>query len=71
MEQILGQQIDISSESKPVIAGTSVSVEEVLAQLATGMEANEVMKACQLKDDRLMDVAVEYAEALPYHQIYI
>lgn len=65
MKQVLGQQIDISSESKPVIAGTSVSVEEVLAHLATGMEANEVMKACQLKDDRLMDVAVEYAETLP------
>lgn len=64
MKQVLGQQIDIDSESKPVIAGTSVSVEEVLAQLATGMEANEVMKACQLKDDRLMDVALEYCETL-------
>ena len=33
MGQVLIQQIDIGSESKLVLAGTSVSVEEVLAQL--------------------------------------
>lgn len=65
MEQTLVQQIDIDSASKPVIAGTSVSVEEILEKLAAGMEPNEVMKACQLRDDSLMDITVEYAETVP------
>lgn len=65
VEQTLVQQIDIDSERQPVIAGTSVSVEEILEKLAAGMEPMAVMTACQLKDDRLMDIAVEYAEILP------
>lgn len=65
MEQTLGQQIDVDSEKQPVIAGTSVSVENVLEKLAAGMEPNEVMKACQLKDDTLIDIVVDYAETVP------
>lgn len=65
MEFTLVQQININSERQPVIAGTSVSVEKVLGKLAAGMEPNEVMKACQLRDDRLMDIVVDYAETVP------
>lgn len=65
MGPTLVQQINIDSASKPIVAGTSVSVERILEHLAAGMKPNEIMKACQLKDDTLMDVAVEYAETVP------
>lgn len=50
---------------KPVIAGTCVSVEQILSMLAVGMEPNTIIKVCHLPDDTLLDVAVEQVESLP------
>lgn len=43
------QQIDVDSESKPIIAGTSVSVKDILENLAAGMEMMAVIEACLTK----------------------
>lgn len=50
---------------KPVIAGTSVTVEAILFQLAAGVRPEKIVTAYALKDDTLLDVIVEYAESLP------
>jgi len=65
MEQTLVKQIDVDSESKPVIAGTSVSVEEILGKLAAGYFLGDIMDICGFSTDRPILAAVTYAESLP------
>ncbi len=65
MEQTLVQQIDVDSEGKPVIAGTSVSVEEILGKLAADYFFGDIMDICGFSTDRPILAAVTYAEALP------
>lgn len=65
MEEILVQQIDIDSERRPVIAGTSVSVEEILEKLAAGYLLGDIMDICGFSTDRSILAAVIYAESLP------
>lgn len=65
MEATLDQQIQINHAGEPTLAGTSITVKEIMAKLTTGMDLNEVVKVCHLADDLALDIAVEYAETSP------
>ena len=51
-------------EGRPVIAGTSVSVEQILEKLRDDWFVEDIMRACNLNDIEIL-AAVEYAESLP------
>lgn len=61
----LEQLLDINPEGEPVITGTKITVKQILEKLAAGVRANEIVTVCHLPNDRVMDLAVEYAESLP------
>lgn len=65
MELVLEQQIDIDFERRLVIAGTSVSLEEILEKVAAGYFLGDIMDICGFSTDRPILAAVTYAESLP------
>lgn len=60
-EQLIGP----NSKGEPVIAGTGVTVEEVLSKVATGGFLGDIMEAYEFSTDKPIMAAVAYAESLP------
>jgi predicted nucleotidyltransferase/uncharacterized protein (DUF433 family) len=65
MESGLKQKISINLEGKPVITGTSVTIEDILGKLAVGYFLGDIMDICGFSTDRPILAAVTYAESLP------
>lgn len=63
--ETLVTKIDIDPENRLVIAGTSVSVEEILGKLVAGYFLGDIMDIYGFSTDRPILAAVTYAESLP------
>lgn len=64
LEQLI-DMIDTDPSGSPVIAGTEVTVEEILSQLAAGWFLGDIMEAHGWTTDKPVLAAVAYAESLP------
>lgn len=68
METTLEQQIAITTEGKPVIAGTEISIEDILEKLKEGWFSGDIMKAYPTLTENAILAAVKYVELLPEEQ---
>ncbi len=70
METTLQQLIYTDIEGEPLIAGTNVTVQRILENLAAGWFFGDIMAACNFPTEQPILAALEYVKFLPsYHPL--